>query len=308
MRNSNTTAGLILIASAAILGCSSATLHNQTAHTQRKIASDSDALFPPEISTVRAPITDSLSSRPGSPLSRTLPNDNIEMVLDSDLPSSGSTPQIIGFTIYNTGSPKTNPKGTGSSTNGPFRKYTFEFPQMARQDIDLYIHESSDPQGDDSKVSMETVISFFPRRNLPAIRESAQSDALEVILPTGESVLVDRKTKEFIGGVLTETGPIDLSTDRIKRRFAQLSYSGKGVMVRVDQRAEDPRGAVVWGVKKQARITYLNKQCIVSPAELWEQKSDTFASLFPTDEAFFEFLKRRCRWDFDAQALDTNPT
>jgi hypothetical protein len=178
---------------------------------------------------------------------------------------------------------------------------------MARQGIDLYIEESSNPQGEDSKYSMETVISFFPRRYLPAIRESAQSDALEVILPTGESMLVDRKTKEIIGGVLTETGPIDLSTDRIKRRFPQLSYSGKGVMVRVDQRAEDPRGAVVWGVKKQARITYLNKQCTVSPAELWDQNSG-FASLFPTDDAFFQFLMKRCKWDIDLQALDTNPT
>ena len=87
----------------------------------------------------------------------------------------------------------------------------------------------------------------------------------------GEKAVFDAKNKEILGGVLAETGPIDMSPDRFARKFARLRYTGQGIMVRSDQRGESPRSAEVWGQKLTATVVWGSKTCKLSPADIWQQ-------------------------------------
>ncbi|MCC6544669.1 MAG: hypothetical protein IT392_09235 [Nitrospirae bacterium] len=168
------------------------------------------------------------------------------------------------------------------------------------QNIRMTISEQTMPAGKTSHTLMRTSIYFFPRKVLPTlslIENDSGGNVLELELPTGERVCFDRETKEIIGGVLHEDAPMDTNPDRHKRRFAQITYSGDGVTIRVDQRGEAPEKAVVWGQKKTATITFGKKNCKLSPAQLWEQDLGWFDFLFPADAELYKFLRDSCDWN-----------
>jgi hypothetical protein len=186
------------------------------------------------------------------------------------------------------------------------REFTFSAPQNAKQDSGLMVYEwgNADGGASDSAWSMMTEIVFFPRKNLPSIRETTTADgtpAYEVTIQNGEKILFNKNTKEIIGGALKETTPIDGSTNRQTRKFAGLTYDGNGIMVRADQRGESPRSAVVWGQKKQATIYWGNKTCRVSPADIWQQPDGEGGSgLYANDDDFYAMLKSKCGWNVSA--------
>ena len=109
--------------------------------------------------------------------------------------------------------------------------------------------------------------------------------------------MFDARTKEITGGVLAETAPIDTSADRFRRNFARLAYSGRGILLRSDQRGESTREAVVFGAAKKAKATFGAKSCLIPNELLWEQGTREEQFRFPTDEGFFEFLRHQCRWE-----------
>lgn len=216
----------------------------------------------------------------------------------------GDTIEEFGF--VNRYSPRVNPQGRGWES-GPFRRYTFRFPERARQQLHLGVFDWSNPAGGrDSDGSMISHFYFFPRKVVPSIRVMPGGRALEVTLPTGETVLFDKVSKEIISGPLQETGPIDTSTNRHTRSFARLEYTGYGTVVRIDQRGESPEEERPWGMasNKQAVITHQGRTCRVAPGKLWYQPNRPgndvdrrFYFLYPTDQAFYrEILAGTCGW------------
>lgn len=203
---------------------------------------------------------------------------------------------IQGFIISNTGSPRVLPYPAKNGSN-PYREWAFEFPDRARQGLKIHLTERSDPQADVSANEMNTALYLFPRRVVPSV--VILNKQLVVTLPTGEKVQFDQEHKEITGGVLHETAPVDNSTDRFKRKFPQLSYTGQGVMVRADQRGETPESDNVWGAAKWATITHGKKSCKVRASQLWNQsESETAYFLYPRDEDFYsEVLVKKCGWN-----------
>ena len=191
---------------------------------------------------------------------------------------------VVGFTLENNGINKIIPKKTEIGS-GPSREYEFAFPERARQNIILMITDTPS-----SKLSelMETYLTFFPREVVPAI--SRVNDQLIVTLPNQEEIHFNYLSKEITSGVLSENAPIDLGPDRFKRKFAQISYSGTGVMIRVDRRGEDPRiGSQI------ATISHKTDLCKIPVNKLWTQDGLVHFR-FPTDAEFDVFLKANCKF------------
>lgn len=220
------------------------------------------------------------------------------------VPESG---EIVSFSIINSGSPRIVPKGLE-------RSYRLRFQGYALHNAKMMIQEKSKPTGKDSHFIQRTSLYFFPRKTLPTLKlieSSAKGGVLELRLPTGERVCFDRNTKQIVGGVLREDGPLDANPDRYHRHFARVSYKGRGVMIRVDQRGETPEEAAAFGVAKRATILFGNRTCRVSPSLLWEQTSGWYAFRFPTDAGFYAFLQKTCRWnkiDFQTEIADDSST
>lgn len=201
----------------------------------------------------------------------------------------------VGFNVFNGGVNRIVPKKSGIGT-GPEREYRFDFPQRARQDIHFAI---TDTPTDKLSERMESYFYVFPRKLVPSIQTADDGKKLQVTLPTGETVSFDAATKEIVDGVLTEGAPIDLGPDRFKRNFADVSYTGKGVMIRVDKRGADPRLGTV------ATITTGSPDggckgppcsaCRVDSTRLWEQGGEVHFK-FATDAEFAAFLRANCKF------------
>ena len=111
---------------------------------------------------------------------------------------------------------------------------------------------------------METLMVFIPRENQFHIEEVG--DELAITLPTGEEAIMSSKKKVFLRGVLSEKA-IDMNPDRSQRKFAQVDYSGIGMVIRVDKRAGDPR------LDTKAKILRAGEpECVVASSEFFTQE------------------------------------
>lgn len=202
---------------------------------------------------------------------------------------------------------KTSPYGLISFSfaspggRGGERTYIFDFPERARQGICLRITDDTQSTDGLSARLLETSLYFFPRKVVPSVESLA--GVLEVTLPTGEKVQFDSQTKALTGGALSESAPLDLTQDRSKRKFAQLTYEGEGIMIRADRRAGMPETSytVPFNVNediKNATITFKGQICKVPKNLLWDQKeSRGFYFLYATDEEFYaKVLTPKCGW------------
>lgn len=260
------------------------------------LAADVD---PSVIGTIRAPLDDATTLSAED--SRTRPyRPGIDVDVEPDQQNL-----VVGFTLTNKGSPHTNPTGADTGAN---REYDFSAPGLARLNEGLTIVETSNPNGKDTETTMMTAIVFIPRRFVPALRVSADGQSAEVILPTGESVLFDANTREIVDGALKETAPIDRSTDRNKRTFAHLAYTGGGIMIRSDQRGDSPKLPVVWGVKKKATITWGSRTCTYPTAAIWNPDDPKNGFQWLTDDAFYGFVNMACGWKVSAADFANLPT
>jgi hypothetical protein len=209
---------------------------------------------------------------------------------------------VTAFDWMNTGKNRIVTKEDQHDGKGPNRWFVMDFPERARQDITLMIMDS--PNENTSEVMVSSFY-FFPRRVLPRIQwpappadgPSSSSDVV-ITLPNEETFAIDPNTKEIRSGVLTETGPLDLNPSRFLRKFARIEYSGKGVMIRVNKRGEDPRLNTTAEISK--RIGSQTQVCKVASKKLFrDDPKSNLAFLFPTDAEFNEFLKANCKFSLN---------
>jgi hypothetical protein len=158
-----------------------------------------------------------------------------------------------------------------------YRNWGFSFPGLARQDLAISIDDSL--SGTNSAMQ-SSVLMLFPRDTLPSIRTLGSKNI--VTLPTGETVTFDAKTKEVVGGVFKERGPIDGEP-------ASISYSGKGLMIRADSQGTDPK------LGGAATVTKQGKSCMIPKEVFWKQSNESTGKFkFFSDKDLDSYLKRRC--------------
>jgi len=193
--------------------------------------------------------------------------------------------KVVGFTVRNEGTNRIIPKKAGIG-EGPERDFAFDMPDRARQDLLLRV---TDVPSDKLSEMMESYFMIFPRLVVPAIQ--VKENKITITLPNREEIILDATSKEIIDGVFKEGSPIDLGPDRFKRKFADLTYTGKGLVLRADLRGEDPRLGV-----RNAIAFYQGKKCKIPVSQLWDQSDDVHFK-FPTDLEFQEFIKKACKFD-----------
>ncbi len=205
--------------------------------------------------------------------------------------------RIVGFEFSNRGGNRILPERYDIGKNLLFtRDFQFRFDDRARQDIHLAITDWAPSADRQFRLSglMNSALYFFPRHFLPAI--ASLNGHYVVTLPTGEQTEFDALTHEILNGVLSET-PVDLTPNRAARKFPGISYSGKGVLVRVNARGADPRigtTATITTGSPQAECKGKNcDQCQVPARELWSQ-TGAVRFKFPTDPEFDRYLRSRC--------------
>lgn len=206
--------------------------------------------------------------------------------------------QIVGFEFSNRGGNRILPNRYDIDKNLLFtRDFQFRFDERARQDIHLAVTDwapSADRQFRLSEL-MNSIMHFFPRHYLPAI--TSGDGKYVVTLPTGEQIQFDALTHEIVGGVFSEA-PVDLTPNRAARRFPAVTYSGKGVLVRVNARGADPRLGTTATITTGSPAADCPKGkkcdvCQVPSKELWTQ-SGAVRFKFPTDAQFDQYLRTRC--------------
>lgn len=171
---------------------------------------------------------------------------------------------------------------TGESRS---RQWSFEYEGNARQDLGFSI---SDAPSSTISQMQESYIMLFPRKTLPHIR--VEGNRQIVTLPTGETVSFNAQTREVVGGVLSEDGPMTAATNKLSP--AKVSYHGSGVMVRVDRRGEEPR----LQSNGTATISKKGKSCKVPVRDLWPNQAQNSPNHFKyfSDSDFDTYLKRKC--------------
>lgn len=221
-------------------------------------------------------------------------------------------PVPVGFSLVNQGSAHINPRGLTRS--GAIRKYSFFYPDRAKENIHLEITDDVHLSGRFSHDNMFRELHFFPRRQLPGVDLVAAGARLQVTLPTGEPLVFDARSKEILDGVLEEE-PIDFNRNRHARANPRVRYQGRYLMITVAQRGEAPRRAKVWGRTKYAEVHYpakYSQPCRLSPRYIWDQRprpgdSDpTLTMLHHSDASLFALVEKRCGWDL-RELRPTNP-
>lgn len=197
--------------------------------------------------------------------------------------------KVKGFGFVNTGGNAVVIEPEQNPGEGPSRIYSFLFKDRARQDMQMWVSDLSDNVIANYR---ESVFYFFPRLVLPAIDiDSTNSNRWVVTLPTLETIIVDRVTKVILSGVLKETLPLDTNPEASKRKFAAISYAGKGLILRANMRANSPQLA------KTATVTSLGKTCQVPGADVFNQStSGAMTFKFATDASFNTYLLKKCKF------------
>jgi hypothetical protein len=152
---------------------------------------------------------------------------------------------------------------------------------------------------------MNSVMLFFPRNYLPALVNVGDRNILT--LPTGEEVEFNAATHEVTGGVFFEQA-VDLNPDKSARKFPDIQYIGKGVMVRADARGSDPRLGTLATITtgSPASDCFQGKgcnQCGVPAKELWAQ-SGAARFKFARDQDFHQYLLSRCEFGLPMNKTD----
>lgn len=132
--------------------------------------------------------------------------------------------------------------------------------------------------------NVKSYMFVIPRVTVPSVR--AEGDNLIATLPTGETVTMNKATKQITSGALSE-GPIDLSTDRFQRKPPNIQYSGRGISIRLDHRFEHPLTSSATATVKQG-----SKTCTIPRANLFDAEGKLKTN---SDAALLAVLNQGCR-------------
>lgn len=212
---------------------------------------------------------------------------------------------ITGFSFENEGVNAVVPKGAACDSDPQdklqaYRTYSFDFENQAKQAIRLYVRDNTSSW--DSK-NRHTSLYFFPRKFLPSFKKIS-NDVLDITLPTGEVVSLDRKSGQFISKNILEDLPVDMGAGypqcvpgkAVTKRYPEINYKGKGIVLKVNNPTgsampEQPSREISAQVYYYDEITGKTVNC---PKLL---KTDFFTNgvlKFTSDEEVAKFLKLKC--------------
>jgi hypothetical protein len=203
--------------------------------------------------------------------------------------------KVVAFTLRNSGPNSINTK----SEYYIARDFDFEFPDRARSDMSLTLSDSPD---DTTSHATYSVMMFFPRNVLPSIKKVDNN--LEVTLPNNEVVKFNAKTKEIIGGAMTEGAMAQ--DERGRAKPAKVQYTGGGVMIRADKTGDMPIGDIETkdgGHAPSISVAVISKKgqkdCKVPSRELWytdyEKGGQVFIKKeFTSDIELDKYIKSKC--------------
>ena len=208
---------------------------------------------------------------------------------------------MVGFELYK------------EYENGSNRSIAFSFKNRSLVDPVIEILDDSALTGRMSHDFLHTEIQFIPRRVIPYIRFNTETGQTkrEVIISTGESIVVNFATNKIVGGVLSEQDP-DMTASRHERKFANIKYSGFGLMIRADRRAGTPRHTHNVSFNRnekidKAEITFQGKTCYVLKEKIWSSThnhSVTAYLKYEDDQKFLdEVIEPECGWKIDLKTL-----
>lgn len=244
------------------------------------------------LSTYNSPVKDKLENLDFSPSMNTSFND-INFSQRDDTPEG----QFDEFGFYNYGPSKMAPN---QETN---RSYNFSQQEEATQNMTFDV---VDAPNSTTSHTMLSHFMLFPRNYLYNIHKT--SSGFQVSLPTGEKIIFS-KDYEITGGVFSE-GPIDVSGDRFKRHYADLKYSGKGILLRANARGQMPQQGqfestkidMEYGIKYSADVLIINgttgQRCRRPKSDFWTSADVSVITFkFPTDKEFNQYLKAKCGFE-----------
>jgi hypothetical protein len=132
--------------------------------------------------------------------------------------------------------------------------------------------------------NVKSYMFIIPRVTVPSVR--VEGDNIITTLATGETVTMNKNSRAIISGALTE-GPIDLNTDRFRRRPPNIHYSGTGISIRLDHRFEHPLVGSQTATVKQGSRT-----CTIPRASLFNADGKLMTT---SDAALLAVLNQGCR-------------
>ncbi len=207
---------------------------------------------------------------------------------------------------------------TGFSVSRQFegggeRSLRFVFDKRAMNDAHLEITDDSQLTGRMSHDLLETTVQFIPRLVIPYIKLNQESleTKREVVLSTGESVVIDFAKSSIVGGVL-ESSPIDLELSRHTRKFVGLKYTGSGIMIRADRRAGTPRHIYRTSYNSnekisKATLTYQGETCYIDKSLIWANSDNANLGAYLLYESDKELMDKvitpKCGWVLDTETF-----
>jgi hypothetical protein len=120
-------------------------------------------------------------------------------------------------------------------------------------------------------------------------------------------MIFHKDTKEIIGGVFQE-GPLDSSSDKMKRSYPDLRYKGRGVILRVNARGQAPQLGegpnqidMDFGNRGSKEVLIINgttgERCRRPKTDFWDNMDvSPIEFKFPTDESFEIYLQNHCNF------------
>jgi hypothetical protein len=222
-----------------------------------------------------------------------------------------NTANVVGFEISNETLNRVNPR---TAEFGSERSYRFHFPLRHSQNMHIAITENAGISGLMSHDLLETVLILLPRKVIPALEtlEVGAKTIRRIQLPTAESIDVDAGSGEIVSGVLAEA-PMDMNPSRHARRFAGVTYNGRGIMIRADRRAGTPEHLYSQAFNqneriKEATLTYRGKTCYVAKDLIWANATNADLGayfLYATDEEFLtKVVNPKCGWKLTVADLE----
>jgi hypothetical protein len=218
---------------------------------------------------------------------------------------------VVGFEFVNATNNRVNPR---TAEYGSERSYNFHYPLRHSQNMHISITENAGIAGSMSHDLLESTIVLLPRKVIPSMEvlQIGERTIRRILLPTSETIDVDAGTGEIISGVITEA-PMDMNPSRHARRFAGLTYNGRGLMIRVDRRAGTPEHIYTQSFNqneriKEATLTYRGRTCYVAKDLIWANATNPDLGayvLHATDQEFLDkVVNPKCGWRLTVADLE----